>query len=137
MNSAILQPVVTLVAWTVIMMFWLFLVRLPALRKAGIDLSKAQGSRPGLLDTLLPPNAQWPAHNYIHLMEQPTIFYAVCFALALMGQGDGLNAQIAWVYVVLRILHSVVQATINRIAIRFALFVLSSLALTMLSVHAV
>ena len=69
-------------------------------------------------------------------MEQPTIFYAVALALALMGQGDGFNAQIAWAYVVLRIIHSLVQATVNRIMVRFALFTLSTIPLVMLTVHA-
>lgn len=69
-------------------------------------------------------------------MEQPTIFYAVCFALALLGAGDGVNAWIAWAYVGLRVLHSLVQASFNKVAVRFSLFVLSTLALAALALHA-
>lgn len=136
MHSEILAPVVALIAWSLVMMIWMMAIRMPALRKAGIDMSKARGGRPGLLDTMLDEKAQWPAHNYIHLMEQPTLFYAVALTLALLGQGDGLNATIAWIYVGLRVLHSIVQATFNKIAIRFTLFVLSSLALIALTLHA-
>ena len=136
MHSQILAPVVALIAWTLVMLVWTMAIRLPALKKAGIDMSKARGGRPGLLDTMLDEKAQWPAHNYIHLVEQPTLFYAVALALALLGQGDGFNATLAWVYVGLRVLHSLVQATFNKISIRFSLFVLSSLVLMALTLHA-
>ena len=79
---------------------------------------------------------QWKAHNYNHLMEQPTVFYAVAIALAVGGMGGGLNAQLAWAYVGLRILHSLIQATVNRVLWRFAVFALASLALIALCVHA-
>jgi hypothetical protein len=136
MHSEILKPVVALVAWSLVMLAWLFVVRLPALRRAGIDLSRVSGGRPGMLDKLLPEREQWPAHNYIHLMEQPTLFYAIALALALMGQGGGINAGLAWAYVALRVAHSVVQATFNRILVRFLLFALSSLVLIALTLHA-
>lgn len=136
MHSEILKPVVVLIAWSLVMFVWMMAVRMPALKKAGIDMSKARGGRPGILDGMVPDQAQWPAHNYNHLMEQPTIFYAVALVIAFTGTGDGLNAWIAWGYVALRIAHSLVQATINRIAIRFSLFILSSLFLVALTVHA-
>ncbi len=136
MQSEILAPVVALVAWSLVMLVWMMAIRMPALKKAGINLGSARGGRPGILDTVLEEKAQWPAHNYIHLMEQPTLFYAISLALALLGQGDGLNAQIAWGYVALRVLHSIVQATANKISIRFSLFLLSTLALAALTVHA-
>ncbi|MDV3457047.1 MAPEG family protein [Sphingomonas sp. HF-S4] len=136
MHSPILGPVVALVAWSLVMLVWMFLVRMPALKRAGVDMSKARGGRPGILDGMVEERAQWPAHNYIHLMEQPTLFYAIALTLALMGQGDGINAWIAWGYVGLRIAHSLVQATINKVAIRFGLFVLSTVALIALTLHA-
>ena len=136
MNSEILRPVVVLIAWSLVMLVWMVVVRLPAMRKAGIDLGKARGGKPGALDGVVPDEAQWPAHNYMHLMEQPTLFYAVALTLALIGAGDGLNATIAWAYVLLRIGHSIVQVTANVIRFRFALFALSSLALIALTLHA-
>lgn len=136
MHSPILQPVVALIAWSLVMLVWMIVVRLPAMKKAGIDLGRARGGRPGVLDGAIPDQAQWPAHNYIHLMEQPTLFYAVALVLAFAGAGDGINATIAWAYVLLRIVHSIVQATSNIIRFRFALFALSSLALIALTLHA-
>jgi len=110
--------------------------RLPAMKKAGIDINKAVGGRPGGLDGVVDEKAQWPAHNYIHLMEQPTLFYAVALLLAVAGMGNGLNTTIAWAYVGLRIAHSLLQATVNIIRFRFLLFALSSLCLMALSLHA-
>lgn len=136
MHYEILKPVVVLIAWTLVMCVWMMAVRMPALKKAGIDMSKARGGRPGILDSMVPEQAQWPAHNYNHLMEQPTLFYAVALTLALTGTGNGLNAYLAWAYVAIRIIHSIVQATFNKIAIRFSLFVLSTLVLFALTLHA-
>lgn len=132
----ILKPVVVLAAWTMVMWLWMIAVRMPALKAAGIDLSKIYGSKPGQLDSILPPGKQWPAHNYNHLMEQPTVFYAVAIVLALTGTGNGLNAWLGWGYVGLRIVHSLVQATNNRIAYRFVIFGISSLCLVALILHA-
>jgi len=136
MHSEILGPVVALVAWSLVVLLWLYIRRIPAMRKAGIDVAKLTGSRPGGLDGMIDDRAQWPAHNYAHLMEQPTIFYAIALTLALLGMGNGINATIAWVYVGLRILHSLVQVTFNRVIVRFSLFTLSTIPLIMLTVHA-
>jgi len=70
-------------------------------------------------------------------MEQPTIFYAVALVLALGGAGGGLNAALAWAYVGFRIVHSLVQATVNRVMVRFALHFIGTIPLIMLAVHAV
>jgi hypothetical protein len=107
-----------------------------ALKKMGVDISKVRGTKPNMLDGVLPDKTMWVAHNYNHLMEQPTAFYAVALALAIMGMGDGLNAWLAWAYVLIRIVHSLVQATTNIVGIRFMLFVLSSLCLVALALHA-
>jgi hypothetical protein len=64
------------------------------------------------------------------------VFYAVSLALAFMGAGDGFNAKLAWAYVILRIIHSLVQALWNRVAVRFGIFALASIALIMLVAHA-
>ncbi len=135
-GATILQPLVALMAWTMVMWVWMYATRIPAMSKAGIDAKNMVGSTPRSLDEALPREVQWKAHNYNHLHEAPTIFYAVGLTLAIVGQGDGLNATLAWVYVGLRVAHSLVQATVNRVMVRFALFALSSLALIALIVHA-
>ena len=136
-ETAILGPVVALVAWSIVMMFWMVAVRIPAMKRAGIDVNRMVGGRPGGLDGVVEERAQWKAHNYIHLMEQPTLFYAICLTLAVIGGGDiDINIWLAWGYVGLRVLHSLVQATANVIRYRFLLFALASLCLLGLTVHA-
>ena len=136
MHAQILKPVVALIAWTMVMWGWMLVVRMPALKAAGIRLGQLVGTKGSDADRVLPAAAQWKAHNYNHLMEQPTLFYAVALTLAVTGQGNGINAAIAWGYAGLRIVHSLVQATINRVDLRLALFMASSLCLVALTLHA-
>lgn len=128
-GMAILQPVVALTAWTMVMWFWLYGTRIPALSAAKVDPDDLVHDPTKDLDTILPPQVMWKAHNYNHLHEAPTVFYAVAIVLAVIGAGDGLNAQLAWAYVVLRVIHSIIQATINRVMLRFWVFALSSFVL--------
>jgi hypothetical protein len=139
MNSPILAPAAVLVLWTLVMLVWMATTRFAAVSKAGIDIAKAPpGGRGQDLDKILPPEVNWKSHNYTHLMEQPTIFYAVVMILALVGQGGGLNTQLAWGYTGIRIAHSIWQATVNTIIpVRFGLFVLSTLCLFALAINAV
>ncbi|RZM31312.1 MAG: MAPEG family protein [Sphingomonas sp.] len=136
MHSEILKPVVVLIAWTLVMLVWMVVTRLPAMKASGVDITTLVGTKAADADGRLPPQVQWKAHNYNHLMEQPTLFYAVCGVIALTGTGDGANAWIAWAYVLLRIAHSVWQATVNKVSVRFALFLGASLALVALTLHA-
>ena len=134
----ILKPVVVLAAWTMVMWVWMYATRIPAINKlpktgaAGEDVGWTGKS----LDDVLPPAIQWKAHNYNHLHEAPTVFYAVAIVLAIVGQGAGINAMLGWSYVALRVIHSVWQATVNKVMPRFLLFALSSLVLMALVLHA-
>lgn len=137
-GMTILKPVVALAAWTMVMWIWMYATRIPAIGKLpkSNEPNADQGWTGAMLESLIPREIQWKAHNYNHLHEAPTVFYAVCIVLAMIGQGDGLNAQIAWAYVTLRVVHSIWQSTINKVNVRFLLFALSSLALMALVVHA-
>ncbi len=134
MHSEILQPVVVLVAWSLVMWVWLYATRIPAMRKAKVPMDPNLTAAD--LNAAIPPHVRWKADNYNHLMEQPTIFYAIALTLAIAGQGDGMNAWIAWGYVGLRVVHSLVQATVNAIMVRWAVFMASSLLLVALTLHA-
>jgi len=135
-ESPIFAPAIALVLWSLVMLGWLAITRLPAMAKAGVDLTTVVGARGINLEGVVPDKVNWKSHNYAHLMEQPTLFYATVIILGVIGQGEGLNLQLAWAYVGLRIAHSIVQATWNRVAVRFTLFCLSTVALLMLAVHA-
>ncbi len=129
----ILLPVFCLVIWTIIQLFWMAGVRLPAI--AAAKLGPTAGQRTADLADQLPAHVQWKADNYNHLLEQPTAFYACAVALALMGQGDGVNLYLAWGYVGLRVVHSIVQSTSNNVPVRFSLFLLSTFLLAGLAIN--
>jgi hypothetical protein len=139
-HQEILHPVVALAAWTMIMWIWLYATRLPAMGRAKLDGTKMVGTTgKSLRDDLVAAGeekASWVADNYNHLHEAPTVFYAVAIVLAMIGQGNGMNATIAWAYVFLRVAHSLVQVLSNRVIVRFGIFALSSLALMALVLHA-
>lgn len=134
--SPLLGPVVALVAWSIVMLFWMAIVRGRMARRLGIDLMARRGGRGQDMDGKVPDEAQWPAHNYIHLMEQPTLFYAIVLALVLMDFDAPINVWLAWGYVGLRVVHSIVQSTVNIVGLRFAIFFLSTLCLIGLTTHA-
>jgi len=131
-GMGILQPVVALAAWTMVMWVWMYSTRIPAMRAAKLDPNELSKQGTGKLDNLLPPQVQWKAHNYNHLHEAPTVFYAVAIVLAIIGQGDGYNLWLGWLYFGLRVVHSLVQAIANIIVLRFAVFAVSSLVLAVL-----
>ena len=133
----ILGPVVALIAWSMLMFVWLYATRLPAMRRAGIKMKGRVGTRGAQLDGVVEDQVQWKAHNYNHLMEQPTLFYAVCFSLALLGGGGAwINVLLAWLYVGFRVLHSLIQATVNVVVWRFLAFLAASFCLLGLTIHA-
>ena len=130
-EHGMIAPVVALIVWSLIMLIWLYATRIPAMGKAKLRPGQATKA-----DMEALPSAN-VANNYNHLMEQPTLFYAVCFALEFLGQGDEpINIGLAWLYVAIRVVHSLVQATVNIIVLRFFIFVLGSLVLGALTVHA-
>jgi len=129
--SPLLGPVVALVAWSIVMFVWMAAARFPLVRHGVPD-----GTRGSDLEAAKPGPRHWPAHNYQHLMEQPTIFYAIVFALILMGFDAPINVYLAWGYVGFRILHSIWQAATNVVRVRFILFLLSTLCLVGLTTHA-
>jgi len=138
MSAPILAPAAVLVLWSVVMLYWMAGTRIPAMGKSGADLKSAKpGGRGVDLEGVLPDTVNWKGHNYAHLMEQPTLFYAAIAILTLAGAGDGVNVQLAWGYTGLRIAHSLWQSLVNTIPVRFTLFLASSLCLTVLAINAV
>lgn len=125
----ILQPVIALTGWTMVMWLWMYATRLPAMSAAKVDPDSLANDPDMSLEKVLPPSIQWKAHNYNHLHEAPTVFYAVALTLALLDAGNGVAATVAWAYVAVRVVHSLVQTTWNKVVVRFALFTLSSLLL--------
>jgi hypothetical protein len=138
MDTSILAPAAVLILWSLIMLMWMAATRFPAMAKLGMDVKTAPpGGRGADLEAALPASVNWKSHNFTHLMEQPTLFYAVVAVLTLAGQGGGTNTMLAWAYVGLRVVHSLWQALVNTIPVRFSLFLISTICLFALAVNAV
>lgn len=132
MFQTIMTPVLILVCWTLIMWLWMYATRIPAMQKAGIK--PAELKEKSQMD-VLPRSVRQVADNYNHLHEQPVVFYALAIYSHLVGVADPLNVGLAWAYVILRVAHSVFQATVNFVPVRFVLFSLSSLVLIVMAVR--
>ncbi len=132
-NAEFLSPVLALVAWTLVMWIWMYATRIPAMNAAGLDPQEA--AYPGTWAHRLRPGVRSVADNYNHLHEQPTIFYALMFFAALTGGGDATALKLAWAYVVLRVLHSLVQATFNKVIVRFSIFAVGSIVLMIFTIR--
>ena len=135
MNIEMLAPAAALAIWTMVMLIWMAVTRLPALKNLKVPGARSRGGRGCDLDGVLPDPIQWKAHNYNHLMEQPTVFYVIVVILAITG-GSQLDLILAWAYVAIRVIHSFWQALVNSIPTRLTLFGISSLILLAMSVHA-
>lgn len=132
MQNNIMTPVLALVIWTLVMWVWLYAARIPAMRAAKIDASKLKGPETHDEFNKIPPQVHWPAQNYNHLFEQPVIFYAICTYSFLVGVADELNVWMAWAYVALRVVHSLIQSTTNYVPARFLVFTISSIVLVVI-----
>ena len=138
MPENLLAPGAVLALWTLVMLIWVGVTRFQAFSKVGIDLKAAPpGGRGVDLEGVLPPLTNWKSHNYTHLCEQPTLFYAVIVFLHLSGGSTDLTRGLAWAYVVLRIVHSFWQSTVNRVPARFIIFTVATLCLFALALLAV
>ena len=133
-TAPLLAPLVTLNLWTFVMELWMYKERIPAMQKYKVQPEPSISA--STLEKMLPREVQWPAENYNHLHEQPTFFVSVILTLTYLGARDDLTVYGAWTYVALRIAHSIVQASVNKIPVRFGLFGLSSLTLFGLTVKA-
>jgi hypothetical protein len=134
MHSLLFAPVVALVLWTFVMCAWLYATRIPAMLHKKIVYDPRRPAEE--FHDQLPAQVRWKADNYNHLMEQPTLFYAIALTLGVLGADTALNVFLAWLYVALRVVHSVVQATINVVLLRFALFMAATIALAVMTVNA-
>jgi hypothetical protein len=132
MQDTILTPMLALILWSFVMWVWMYATRLPAMSAARIDATKIK--RKSDLDPL-PTSVQQIADNYNHLHEQPTVFYALALYTHLVGAADPLNVGLAWGYVALRVAHSLIQATINFVPVRFFVFSASTIVLMIIAVR--
>jgi hypothetical protein len=74
----------------------------------------------------VPGHVSIPNRNYMNLLEMPVLFYVICLMLFVSGRVDATFLYLAWGYVALRVLHSLVHITYNNIIHRLTLFAMSN-----------
>jgi hypothetical protein len=128
------QPVLALIAWSLVMLAWLYIQRLPTMLRYALSEARPQS---GEVRRRVPAHVQWPADNYNNLLEQPMLFYALCLSVFASGQSSFTLEYLAWLYVALRVMHSVIHATCNIVVIRFGLFIAGSGVLALMCLTAI
>ncbi|KAJ0118784.1 hypothetical protein N8I77_001432 [Diaporthe amygdali] len=125
--TPLVKPVAALAGWTFVMEAFMYATRIPAMHKYEVstDPDKVKND----LNTKVPMNIRQIADNYNHLHEQPTTFYAVALALTIVGDNHRYTKYAAWSYVGIRIVHSLFQSLVNKVMVRFSMFVTSSAVL--------
>ncbi|MEM9462310.1 MAG: MAPEG family protein [Myxococcota bacterium] len=133
-QPALLAPIIALALWSHVILLWMYATRIPAIQAAKLvpDPHAVRGAQM----STLPARVRWKSDNYTHLMEQPTVFYAIAIVLALVDQDGGTSLALAWTYVGIRVAHSLMQVLVNKIILRFMLFALSAVVLIVLTIHA-
>ncbi|KAK3051488.1 hypothetical protein LTR09_007511 [Extremus antarcticus] len=135
--SPLIGPLVGLCSWTLVMEVWMYMGRIPILSDPNTKLKIRPEMTKEEMNAVIPHDVRWKADNFNHLHEQPTQFYAILVALIALEAHDKLTLGLAWGYVSLRVVHSLVQAVANPIMTRFQIFALSSLTLAGLTARAV
>ena len=105
----------------------MYATRLPAISKYNISRDQAQIGED--MKTKMPIEVRRVADNYNHLHEQPTVFYPLMISLTLLGDNHEYTYLAAWGYTGIRIVHSLFQSLVNKVRVRFYLFVTSSVVL--------
>jgi hypothetical protein len=134
LHSPLLAPIAALVLWSLAMQAWLYATRIPAIMRHKIVYDPQAPN--AVFHAQIPAPVRWKADNYNNLMEQPTLFYATLLVLAFVGVDGTLDVVLAWLYVALRIVHSLWQALVNTVLPRFSLYIAGSIVLLALALHA-
>ena len=124
-NIDILNPVIALALWTFLVLLLIPFVRVRSVRRREIGPNDFKyGESPAV-----PPSVSIPNRNYMNLLELPMLFYVVCVVLYVTAGTSRLAVIVAWIYVALRVVHSLIHLSYNRVIHRLAVFALSNATL--------
>ncbi|MCZ6561001.1 MAG: MAPEG family protein [Gammaproteobacteria bacterium] len=125
-QQQIFAPVTALVFLTLLVWLFMYHKRLGFMRRQKLDPEALKSKTEG--EKILAPVAG-PSDNLKNLFEMPVLFYLLCIVLFVLSRVDATFLNLAWAYVGLRALHSLIQSTYNRIVHRFSVYMLSMIVL--------
>ena len=132
-NTAILAPVATMFILTLSVWLHMYIQRISYMAKH--DINSQDLRTPAGRESLLPETINYASYNLHNLLELPVIFYVLCLTLYVTNSVDGFYMTAAWIFVVFRILHSVVHCTFNRVILRFGLYMVSAISLWVMALR--
>ncbi|MGI9238294.1 MAG: MAPEG family protein [Woeseiaceae bacterium] len=133
-NDLILQPMIGMMLLTAVVWFYMYAKRIPAMKSAGVPVQTY--TTPDKVIGVIPESVNYPAYNLKNLFELPVLFYALCLALYVTGEVDTIYVVAAWIFLVFRVLHSIVHCTSNIVMLRFYLYAAGALALWFMVIRA-
>ncbi len=133
-NNGLALPVAGMLALTMLVWLFLFFQRMRYIAANNIDAEDLKA--PVQVQALIPPEHSSGSNNFKNLLEVPVIFYAVSLYLTVFGQVDELHVACAWAFLVLRVVHSLIHCSYNRVMHRFLAYLLSSIAVWVMVVRA-
>ena len=134
-NTQILWPILSMMLLTLIVWVYMYVTRLGHIKSARIDPQELTTAYRAAKH--FPEHIAYPSENLRNLFELPVLFYALCLYLYVTEAVDSLYLVLAWAFVVLRVVHSAIHCTINRVHWRFIAYMLSSTALWVMLLRAV
>ena len=136
MNSGqILLPMLGLMVLTAVVWFVLYARRIPAMRRLGKPAQTY--TTPGPVVDLLPEEVSYPANNFKNLFELPVLFYGLCLYLFVTGTVTSIDVIAAWLFLLLRVVHSLIHCTVNIVMARFIVYCAGALVLWFMLARAV
>jgi len=126
-QAAIFGPFFAMLVLVFVVWVYMYSRRIPFI--LGGTLTQEQMITPGMFAQLSPPAVNNPSENLKNLFEMPVLFYALALYLFTTNQVDGAYVAAAWIFVAFRALHSAVHCTVNIVNLRFAMYLISTLAL--------
>jgi hypothetical protein len=127
-QTSILLPLMTLMGWTFAVFLLIPYQRFKAVltRKLIVDDFKF-GESTNVVGAVSIPN-----RNFMNLLEVPVLFYVVCLTLYVTQETDSVGLALAWSYVSLRVVHSLVHLTYNKVVHRFSFYAASNIVLAVI-----
>ncbi len=132
-QQLIFRPFLALMLLTLVVWLYMYARRIPFIIKSKLTPEQLA---PLELARLSPATVSTPSDNLKNLFEMPTMFYALCLYLFVMQLVDATYLVAAWIFVLFRVLHSLVHCTINIVILRFWLYVASAAAFWFMTIRA-
>ncbi|GAB2867697.1 MAPEG family protein [Pseudoduganella ginsengisoli] len=126
--KTIFHPVIALAVWTLLIQISIAFTRVRAGVRRQIQANDFKyGESPAV-----PPEVCIPNRNYMNLLEAPVLFYVACIVLFATAGATHATVALAWLYVALRIVHSLIHLTYNDVMHRLSAFASSNVVLAIM-----